>query len=818
MKRPLLAYALAVFILIPFLTAGNSIKDSGSNSSSNSSSKIDPYLMEKLNSSPDYEQIPIYITFADNMRLSDFNDLPYDMPKADRRRIVIERLQGYSQSMQQDVRQYLVGKVASRNAGYYEPLWINNTIRLSADAATIYELAENFVNISKLSYDYPYEPEELTDVNTRVPFNYNSVNSTVNPGVILMNADDCWALGNTGTGVLVGNADDGFHWRHPDVVNRMYQNLGEDANNNGKTVNYGSGTTSVFDPGDINGVDDDGNGKIDDFIGWDFTSNSYNITAAAHGTATLSTVVGDGTMGNQTGVAPGAKSIVMRNSSGASQQWAAFQYALLMGADVMTSSLSWKWNPNTGSPAPPDYSQFRTVCDMSLAGGMIHTNSTSNDGGSVNTTRPIPVNISTAGNVPAPWVHPDQLHVGGVSGTIGVGNVLVTNDIIYSTSPYGPSTWGNWSLWGTYPHSIDPNHRDYPYSRTAPIEVPDSMGLIKPDVSAPGQNSLAVYVSSGTGYGGLFGGTSSATPHTAGCIALMLSINPEMLPQDVAKVIMLTAVEKGDPGKDNRYGAGRIDALAATTSPKFTLEGINNGSNMLLNNTLAASDTARELVGFKISTNLNPQVGSLRSMLFGMVTNASGAQVTSFDLYYDADNSNVVSSGDVLIKSIPFSSGPLNFDELKFKFLNTERKIILCARTTASANSTHTVDIGLTDTSQVSAYYTTKPFGTNFPFGSVTGTGNTGQEISYNLHQNYPNPFNPTTLINYSIAKDGFVNVSVFDAVGRRVGVLVNGQKTAGNYSVEFDADFYGGLSSGVYYYRITSRDFTDIKKMILLK
>ena len=789
--------------------------------SANSTPRIDPYLQEKMNSSQDYEQIPIYISFNEHMRLQDFADLPYNMPKAERRKVVIQRLMTFAEQRQRDVREYLDGKFASRNVGYYEVLWINNSIRLSADEQTIMDLASDFDNVEMLHYDYPYPTNELTDEpKYNAPFSSFSRSDimTINPGITLMNADDVWAFGNKGAGVLVANADDGFHWRHPDVVHNIYQNLGEDVNNNGMTVIYGSGTTSAFDPGDINGVDDDGNGKVDDLVGWDFTTNNYNITTASHGTATLSTVIGDGTMGNQTGVAPEAKCILMRNSSGQTEQWAAFQYALQMGADIVTSSLSWKWNPNTGSPAPPDYSMFRTACDMSLAAGMIHTNSTSNDGGSVNTTRPIPVNISTAGNVPAPWIHPDQLLIGNLSGTIGVGNVHVSTDLIYSTSPYGPSTWGNWALWGTYTYSIDPDHRDYPYSRTAPVEVPDSMGLIKPDVTAPGQNSIAVYVSSGTGYGSLFGGTSSATPHTAGCVALMLSINPEMLPQDIAKVIQLTAVEKGDPGKDNRYGAGRIDALAATTSPKFTLEGINGGSNMLISNTLASSDTAKELVGLKISTNVNPQVGSLKSIQFGMVTNASGSHISSFDLYYDADNSNNVSTGDVLLKSLPFQSGPLTYDEIKFKFLDTERKIILCARTTASANNTHTVDVGLLDTNQVTAYYTTRPFGTNFPFGSVSGIGNNNQELSYTLQQNYPNPFNPTTLINYSIAKDGFVNISVFDAVGRRVGVLVNGVKTAGNYSVEFDADFFGGLSSGVYYYRISSLGFTDIKKMILLK
>lgn len=780
-------------------------------------SKIDPYLQYKMNENRSGDQLPIYIVFSGRLKLSDFSDLSYNMPKDQRRKIVIDRLKAYSQNSQNAVRQYLEVKYASRSLEYYEPLWINNTIRLSADNETINELARDYTNIERINYDYPYETSELRDVpKYGAPFSFASLTSSaVNQGCILMNADDVWALGNTGEGVVVGNSDDGFHWRHPDVVNNMFQNLGEDADNDGKTIDIGSGTTSTFDAGDINGIDDDGNGKVDDFIGWDFTSNSYNITAAAHGTATLSTVVGDGTMGNQTGVAPGAKSFVMRNSSGQTQQWAAFQYGLEMGADIVTSSLSWKWNPITGSPSPPDYSMFRSVCDMSLAGGMIHTNSTSNDGGSVNTSRPIPVNISTAGNVPAPWIHPDQLLVGNLSGTIGVGNVHVNTDVIYSTSPYGPSTWGNWSLWGTYNYSIDPDHRDYPYSRTAPVEVPDSMGLIKPDVSAPGQGSLAVYVSSGTGYGGTFGGTSSATPHTAGCMALMLSINPEMLPQDVAKVIQLTAVEKGDPGKDNRYGAGRIDALAATTSPKFTLEGINGGSNMLLNNTLAASDTARELVGLRISTDVNPEVGSLRSIVFGMVTNASASHVNSFALYYDVDGNNVVNSGDVLIKSIPFSGGPLTFDELKFKFLDSERKILLTANTTGSASGSHTVNVGLTDTNQVKAYYTTTPFGTNFPFGSVTGVQNNTQTLSYTLSQNYPNPFNPVTLIKYSITKDEFVKIRVYDMVGREVALLVNSVKTAGNYQVEFEP---GNLSSGVYYYKIEAGDFKDVKKMILMK
>ncbi|MCU0372197.1 MAG: S8 family peptidase, partial [Ignavibacteria bacterium] len=361
-----------------------------------------------------------------------------------------------------------------------------------------------------------------------------------------------------------------------------------------------------------------------------------------------------------------------------------------------------------------------------------------------------------------------------------------------------------------------PSHKDYPYSRVAPIE-PDSVGLKKPDVSAPGESSTSTYVSSGTGYG-TFGGTSSATPHTGGAVALMLSINPEMLPRDISKVLELTAVEKGDPGKDYRYGSGRIDVLAATTSPKFTVSGINGPSNMLMNNTLAASDTARELVGLKFVTTVNPQVGSLKLLKFGMTTTATASNITSFDLYFDKDKNNLVSTGDVKLKSLPFTTGPLTFDSIKFKFLDSSRTLILAAKTTSSATGSMTVNLGITDTNQVIAYYTTRPFSTNFPFGTVTGVGNPEQTLTYSLSQNYPNPFNPTTIISYTIARESFVTLKMYDILGKEVAVLVNSRKTPGNYQVEFDTRDYSNLSSGLYFYKIQAGEFTDIKRMMLVK
>lgn len=85
----------------------------------------------------------------------------------------------------------------------------------------------------------------------------------------------------------------------------------------------------------------------------------------------------------------------------------------------------------------------------------------------------------------------------------------------------------------------------------------------------------------------------------------------------------------------------------------------------------------------------------------------------------------------------------------------------------------------------------------------------------FNLSQNYPDPFNPSTNISYSIPKAGNVKIEVFDILGTEVTVIVNEFKQAGNYVLKFDAS---KLSSGMYFYKMTSGTFADTKKMILVK
>ena len=88
------------------------------------------------------------------------------------------------------------------------------------------------------------------------------------------------------------------------------------------------------------------------------------------------------------------------------------------------------------------------------------------------------------------------------------------------------------------------------------------------------------------------------------------------------------------------------------------------------------------------------------------------------------------------------------------------------------------------------------------------------------LHQNYPNPFNPTTKIRYDLPKDAMVSITIYDVMGRWVKSLVNSKQTAGYRSIQWNAtnSFGEPVSAGMYIYMIQAGQFTQTKKMVLLK
>lgn len=266
----------------------------------------------------------------------------------------------------------------------------------------------------------------------------------------------------------------------------------------------------------VNGVDDDNNGFVDDIYGWNFESNNNNISDSFfHGSHVSGTVAGDGTSGTACGVAPDAEIMVLKfwNSfSGEQSVWDCMQYGLDNGADVLTASLGWPHSIG------PDRATWRAVCENVIAAGVVVLYASGNEGCSN-----APDNVRTPGDVP------DVITIGAVDCSDGFSGF----------SSCGPITWEN----------VAP-YFDHPYPP----------GLIKPDVSADGVGTVSHNFCAGYTTAS---GTSMATPHVAGVAALLLEADPTLDHFGVKALLEGTSVDLGAAGKDNVYGTGRVDALAA---------------------------------------------------------------------------------------------------------------------------------------------------------------------------------------------------------------------------------------------------------------
>ena len=301
---------------------------------------------------------------------------------------------------------------------------------------------------------------------------------------------------------------------------------------------------------------------------------------------------------------------------------------------------------------------------------------------------------------------------------------------------------------------------------------PTSDGRIKPDVSAQGVSVFAtVPGNSKATYSSSFGGTSAAAPLTAGVAAMILSARPELTPIQVRDALRTTASNANSP--DNNIGWGIINAYKAvlyhgmviSTDPEVTLMQDSNYS-----------------VGVFVISN-------------------SVVKKDSIQLLYTTNNGS------------SFSTVAMSLvDTIDAATHSGKYSAIIPQSTTTPKFYVRAVDA--TNISRTSPY--------NAPtdlYDAVTGTTGVtpGNPIphTFALKQNYPNPFNPATTINYQLPVNSMVTLKVFDLLGREVATLVNGRQTPNNYSVSFNGS---GLSSGVYFYRLQTDNFTETKRMMLIK
>lgn len=424
--------------------------------------------------------------------------------KSIKREIVVSELKGLSEEIQSDVLSVLKAEELNGNVSEINCLWIANSINCKATRDVIYKLSSH-PDIKALGYNKEIQvisPEEVKEVSSA---EIEKSRATASHHILTINADDVWSQGYTGKNVVVAVLDSGTNYEHKDIESNLWEGYVD-----GQLVN-----------------------------GWNFIAKNSDISDDnGHGTHCAGIVCGNGTSGTSTGVAPDAKlmtvKIVNRAGTGTpADMLSGVQFAVENGANILSMSLGFKKTQLSVA----QIEAIRSTFDNVLKAGVIVCAAAGNDGNSWGA----PNNVDYPAACPAPWRNPDQTLEGGLSSVVCVGG----SDLIGSSSQ-GPSTWE------------DTKYNDYRYNEGA------SMGLIRPDISAPGNLIFSLNYLISDKYK-LMSGTSQSTPVVAGVMALMLEKNSTLTPAQISEIIETTAASK-PATKNNVVGAGRVDALAAVNA------------------------------------------------------------------------------------------------------------------------------------------------------------------------------------------------------------------------------------------------------------
>jgi subtilisin family serine protease len=482
--------------------------------------QIDPELKALLDQKTSDEIINVLMLFPDEPDLDDLEVLLEDATPSKRRRAAVAALKRQARKAQAEAWEFFEGADLPGRLDYAEMLYFSNAIAFGSDREVILALAgSKNLDAAILFHDKPYV---LIEGLPGPSDGLKAAASDTTWNVRYIGADRVWReLGLTGEGILIGHIDTGVDLLHPDLKQRLWRNPGEVAGS---------------------GADDDGNGFVDDVFGWDFGDNnpdpSDNSSIAGHGTHTAGILVGDGTAGLQTGVAPGARLLPVKiftaaGTSSLGRIWAAQQYCVENGARIISMSLGIK-----GAVSPLYMRNDRYNAAAIRTAGVTLFNSAGNYHGEF----PPPLELGMTARIPAPWSGVPVPH-SSTGGVVTVGGTAYQSDAPFAISSQGPTTWELVSPWFDWPYVPGP-------------------GLIKPDLVAPAQG-IGSTLPGGLYSGETWSGTSMAAPHAAGVAALMLQKNPTLSPAGIDSLLELTARDLGTPGKDNIHGAGVLDAFAA---------------------------------------------------------------------------------------------------------------------------------------------------------------------------------------------------------------------------------------------------------------
>ena len=440
---------------------------------------------------------------------------------------VYNRLTSVAEATQAPVKSLL----AQLGAGY-KSFWISNAlwargnlavvqaVAALPDVAAIHPVGKGALRLPPRDKDAPSAP---------------SLISSVEPGLALVNADDVWAMGYRGQGVVVAGADTGVRFTHTALRNQ-YRGWGGSPETSTHDYNWKDAIhipnwppepLNACNPGGAAGAGQPSPQPCDD----------DTVLGGGHGSHTMGSVAGFDGGTNQIGMAPQSKWIACRNMSNGvgaiptymeCMEWFIAPTKIDGTAPDPTKAphvINNSWGCLEG--CPPEPNPLRDTLIASRAAGIVYVASAGNDGSECNTI-----------------FHPLARYPEAFT----VGSTTHTTDLVSSFSSRGPT-------------AVDPNNPGEPLYR-------------KPDISAPGSSIRSSLRGSDTEYGSL-SGTSMAGPHVAGLVALVISANPALAGNvnRIEQIIEQSAVPKttnegcnGDTTTqvpNNTYGWGRIDALAA---------------------------------------------------------------------------------------------------------------------------------------------------------------------------------------------------------------------------------------------------------------
>ena len=470
---------------------------------------IDPVLLQEMQRRSDNEKIDVIVIMKSQYDRQQLNrHASHFATRAERREFVVNELKQFAEASQYDLRHSLSEMERQDMTTAPKIIWMANALYFSATKQAINDLALRrdieIIGFDKEEYML-FDEEPKPALMTR----------GITPNVSQVNADQVWDLGYTGQGVVVAVIDSGVNYNHLDLADHLWDGGDEYPNH-----------------------------------GYDFVNNDNNpMDDHGHGTHCAGTLCGDGTAGQQTGIAPDATLMCVKVlGSGGGGTTAricnGMQWAVEQGCDLMSMSLGSK-NPDLTNRVLSRY-----TCEAVLDAGVLAAICAGNEGDYLS-SYPVPNNVRVPGSCPPPYMDPMQeSNPGGLSCAFCVGAVGYTDNAASFTSR-GPATWA------------DTEFGDYPLTEGHGVEF----GLIRPDACAPGVNVISADYQQESGYTTM-SGTSMATPCVAGCMALMLNKNRDVTPAEICQVLEETAVPLAT-GKSNVYGYGRVDALAAINALNY---------------------------------------------------------------------------------------------------------------------------------------------------------------------------------------------------------------------------------------------------------